>query len=688
MVVVDANPLNNRIYTDNPPQQLLEDENDHTLTEEEPRSIRRVNNNRHSYDRNHERISIARSMVWETAAPMVLGNEDREAQSTAASLVRNKNRKSPQFFYLAMSLVVALLAVIIAKEPIQLSTSTQPTAAATAVNPSWHDWLNFLRKMPKPQQQQVNNNRALNNSKINKKDSVITNSVNYLFSSYYYRKITAVLLSYTVQAKEFITRYIDPVLLGKLPASTTATSSTTTTTTPTPQDGDDSQADIGQDQQQNKEIRPYSLSIVFTELMDKVITSKPRLVTFVNLILSLCVVTHAAIAGYFLGDSEAASADRGGAPARADGGTVGYFPPTDYYSNNAFDHQPFAGRGEGGRRRSPADPYQTHITSSTYALRTVGGYLLFKLLLISSVLSPLHTLDVLILLTWFTVLCFQRSLAYMAHMNLNRLMMQQMGVTHSQQSYQQRPHLKRDNAASGILHLLLFVLGLTFFSGSGWVMFFYKAGIPMVLLLLMDSAILILDIIRYIFIYVQGIILEGSYQARMNELEEIQLQQSYESEDEDSQQKYDNVPAEVPRRQQQEQSSHAKSQVSILRKSKQGQIGASSVENEIERAEIQQAFYSNILQTIIFTLELFSSMVTAFHFLHIWYLHGLSFGLVDAILLLHLQSSVSGVIRKVRREDYRLVPLFRDKYISLKHYVFLFLLFIGCGTPSNVQIIS
>jgi hypothetical protein len=47
-------------------------------------------------------------------------------------------------------------------------------------------------------------------------------------------------------------------------------------------------------------------------------------------------------------------------------------------------------------------------------------------------------------------------------------------------------------AATGILKLLLIVLCLTFSSGFGWVIFFYKAGIPMVILLLMDSAILLL----------------------------------------------------------------------------------------------------------------------------------------------------------------------------------------------------
>jgi hypothetical protein len=222
----------------------------------------------------------------------------------------------------------------------------------------------------------------------------------------------------------------------------------------------------------------------------------------------------------------------------------------------------------------------------------------------------------------------------MAHMNLNRLMMQQTSVIHNQQ----RSNKKRDNSATGILQLLLIVLCLTFSSGFGWVMFFYKAGIPMVILLLLDSAILIVDIVRYIVIYVQGIVLEGSYQARINELEEMQLQQSCGLVDADG-----SIQTNHSYGERQGQASRNNSLIKI-----KGRNGARSIENDIERAEIRQAFYSSILQSIIFTLEVLSSMVTAFHFLHIWYLHGLSFGLVDAILLLHLQSSVSGVVRKVR----------------------------------------
>eukprot|EP00590_Aulacoseira_subarctica_P000170 CAMPEP_0172438494 /NCGR_PEP_ID=MMETSP1064-20121228/72824_1 /TAXON_ID=202472 /ORGANISM="Aulacoseira subarctica , Strain CCAP 1002/5" /LENGTH=653 /DNA_ID=CAMNT_0013187049 /DNA_START=290 /DNA_END=2251 /DNA_ORIENTATION=- len=387
-----------------------------------------------------------------------------------------------------------------------------------------------------------------------------------------------------------------------------------------------------------------------TALMDKVITSKPRLVIFVNLILSITFITHASIANYFLLDKRASPFPirRISSVAEVSGDTIGIFPTADFYSNNAFDGQTFA---EGGRQ-SPFY-HQPNDTTPAYALRFVGGYLLFKLLLISSVLSPLHTLDVLILLIWFTVLCFQRSLAYMAHMNLNRLVTQQMSATHH---YRNRQRQSPGKAVSGVLHLLLIVLSLTIFSGFGWVMFFYKAGIPMVLLLLMDSAILILDVIRYIFIYVQGIVLEGSYQLQMNELEENQLQHISETIDADVRYLGTRNDRQLGSSQIQ-QEEYTDSQIKRNNRERvQSHKRTSSVELKIQRLELQHSYYSSILQSAIFSLELASSMVTGFHFLHIWYLHGLSFGLVDAILLLHLHSSVSSVSRKVaeRHQIFRL----------------------------------
>ena len=531
---------------------------------------------------------------------------------------RSISGKSPQFFYLTLSLVVALLALIIAEEPFGPSTTLSPSPKSMVQQPPpWHDWVSIIRKIPKNYQQNGNTRQKKRQYLVVQKNSNV--------SSRHYCSATVVFLRSCIsRVMTFLVRYIDPILIGERAVGTAAMLTTTA-----------QEDEAEQRQPASNDIQYYSPSTIVTALMDKVITSKPRLVIFVNLILSITFVTHASIANYFLHDERASPVIS--SVAEATGDNIGIFPSADFYSNNAFDGQTFA---EGGRQ-SPFY-HQPNDTTPTYALRFVGGYLLFKLLLISSVLSPLHTLDVLILLIWFTVLCFQRSLAYMAHMNLNRLVTQQMSVTHHYRNPQRQSPGK---AVSGVLVLLLIVLSLTIFSGFGWVMFFYKAGIPMVLLLLMDSAILILDVIRYIFIYVQGIVLEGSYQLQMNELEENQIKHILETIDADARYLGDDRQLGSSQIQQEE---YTDGQIERNnRESFRSHKRASSAELKIQRIELQHSYYSSILQSAIFSLELASSTVTGFHFLHIWYLHGLSFGLVDAILLLHLHSSVSSVIRKV-----------------------------------------
>jgi hypothetical protein len=68
----------------------------------------------------------------------------------------------------------------------------------------------------------------------------------------------------------------------------------------------------------------------------------------------------------------------------------------------------------------------------------------------------------------------------------------------------------------------------------------------------------------------------------------------------------------------------------------------------VERREAGHARRVITFEKLLFSLELFASFVTAAHFLHIWTLHGASFGLLDGVLLLHLQSTLSSAGRKVR----------------------------------------
>ena len=48
------------------------------------------------------------------------------------------------------------------------------------------------------------------------------------------------------------------------------------------------------------------------------------------------------------------------------------------------------------------------------------------------------------------------------------------------------------------------------------------------------------------------------------------------------------------------------------------------------------------------SLEILVLVLTSCHYLHIWTLHGTSFGLVDGVLALHLNSTLSAAGRKMR----------------------------------------
>jgi hypothetical protein len=73
-----------------------------------------------------------------------------------------------------------------------------------------------------------------------------------------------------------------------------------------------------------------------------------------------------------------------------------------------------------------------------------------------------------------------------------------------------------------------------------------------------------------------------------------------------------------------------------------------SRDQEMEAREIGHNERMATFDKVIFILELFGAFGLGAHYIDIWVLHGATFGLVDAILLLHIQSTLSSVGRKVR----------------------------------------
>jgi hypothetical protein len=361
----------------------------------------------------------------------------------------------------------------------------------------------------------------------------------------------------------------------------------------------------------NNNLRASHKSTV-RKLVDKVFMSTPRLLTIVNLILCLTCLAHSWVAHFFVGK---------------------YHPQNNTNSNNRS--------GVRSRGSSTVDFQCT----SEYAIRLVGGYVLFKLVLISSVLSPLHTLDVLILMSWYTSLCFQRSLAYMAHKNLGRAM-STMAMMQQQQAHsgggiavESEAQRQAEQQQQGILQLLVLAIGCAMMSGCGCIILFSKAagGWPMVALLLMDSVILCLDILRYLATYAQGIVFEKAYRDCVHELEERQMLESFVGE-ESSPSELESLP------------DFSSSQDDI--DGEAGQEGSNNneldqLEEEIEQVEKNHHLCTARFENATLALEIISCLASACHFGHIWHLHGLRFGLVDSVILLHLHSALSTIRTKV-----------------------------------------
>ena len=174
-----------------------------------------------------------------------------------------------------------------------------------------------------------------------------------------------------------------------------------------------------------------------TALIDKVIHSTPRLLAIANLLLSFTFLLHTFVANWFLG-------------ARHDAA---------------------------GRER-------------------LAGFLIFKLLLMSVVVVQQDTLNWLILLSWYTMLSFFKSLT---HLCANT-------TQHTIQSGQ--------SAKPGVLQLLLGILVADCLAAALCVALFHTAGWSMVVLLTCDCALLALDIICNVLQHV-GQVLDVQHEDRV-----------------------------------------------------------------------------------------------------------------------------------------------------------------------------
>lgn len=385
-----------------------------------------------------------------------------------------------------------------------------------------------------------------------------------------------------------------------------------------------------------------------TDIIDKVSNSTPRLLAIANLLLALTYQMHTAVADWFLG--------------------AGVYPPPGEWAMT-------------GRER-------------------LGSFLVFKLLLISAVAEP-DTLDLLILLSWYTLLSFLRSLAHLAAAT----------TSHTTQSGQP--------PRTGVLQLLLVVLLCDFVAAAVCFALFQLAGPGKVFLLTCDCALLAVEVIGHILKHGRQV-LEDMHEHTIGEMEEQQLQihtrqrrleeraqrlQQHEDQDEAAHQAREasaggggggDVNANDAGH---SDGAHAGETVNMMVATitnSGNEVGteanqegwddlddmsldgngdddddgitihrndhrllmedARRLDQAMDALEVAHARRLAILDTTIFALQLLVHFITVGHFLHIWCLHGIQFTLIDGVLALHLHSALSAASKQIagRRNLHRI----------------------------------
>ena len=347
-----------------------------------------------------------------------------------------------------------------------------------------------------------------------------------------------------------------------------------------------------------------------TDLIDKILTSTPRLLAISNLLVSMTYLLHTLVANWFLGV----------APSSATA------PQGDW----------------SGRER-------------------LGGFLVFKLLLVSAVVAP-DTFDLLILLTWYTLLSFLRSLAGLASAT----------TAHTSQSGQPpRPGVLQLLSLVFVCNVLAAVVCVGLFSGAGW---------GMVLLLTCDCALLGTDLLGHLLRHGSQV-LDQRHTAQVSSLEAQQLRLHSNNRNGSASASPEPSPPSSPvspeptrtalwdetdeafmgrptnrleeEQEQEEEEATADNQTAAPEAEPMDEETILQLSRELDRLmEVLEAKHTNrlsVLETTVFALELLGYALTVVHFCHIWTLHGLHFTLIDGVLALHLHTAISAAAKKVSK---------------------------------------
>jgi Ring finger domain len=341
--------------------------------------------------------------------------------------------------------------------------------------------------------------------------------------------------------------------------------------------------------------RPLSPTTL-TDLLDKILTSTIRLLALANLLLSWTYILQTSVADWFL-------------------------DPSQYGRGTSHTPNAFAtGIGAGTVPADPVIPHHRHhhqTNSQQQPHRLLGGFLVFKMLLVSAVVAP-DTLDWMILLSWYTLLSFLRSLSRTCATVTER-----SGMLSGTQP-----------PPSGVWQLLSMVLVCDILAAAMCVALFHGAGWAMVVLLTCDCALLGVEVVSNLLEYaVQW--LETQHIHQVQELERgvaherpVNLEWVNLNGNEGSIDAPSPPPSPLP-------------SPSPLR------LDPANTQR-LEVLERQHARRLQVLETTIFALQLTAQLLTCAHFVHIWTLHGVQFTLIDGVLALHLHSAITTVGQKIQ----------------------------------------
>lgn len=358
-----------------------------------------------------------------------------------------------------------------------------------------------------------------------------------------------------------------------------------------------------------------------SQILNKILSSTPRLLAVANLLLAVTYLLHSVVADLFLSNNGNGNHNEPAWNGVAENNNINP-------NNNGM-----------------GDVDQRYLRAGRERL---GGFLVFKLLLISAVVEP-DTSDLLILLSWYTLLSFLRSLAHLAASTTNHT--SQSGLP------------PRRN----VMNLLLLVLLCDFTAAAACVAMFGGAGLAYVLLLVCDCALLALDVVVHLSRHATQVLEDRHSRALTGiEDEQIRLHQTHnEQRRRTSGENRANASTTVS------SSSENNSDDNVVETSDTSTAPTTRTatasttaffqqsrdfDRQIEVLENAHAKRLSILDSTVFVLELMSALLTTCHFLHIWSLHGLTCGLVDGVLALHLHTAISAAMKKIadRRNIYRI----------------------------------